>query len=114
MFGGPSLAQLSLSVKVPLLSPSRSRAADDPYLNLGRALRKLRGQAGLTQEQLAARVGVGATYVSQIENGHRGLRWDTLLRVLHAVGADLHALADAVEEQSDVGRVTAARNENPA
>jgi transcriptional regulator with XRE-family HTH domain len=61
-------------------------------------LRELRNQAGLTQEQLAARVDVGATYVSQIENGHRGLRWDTLLRVLRALGADLHQLADPIEE----------------
>jgi transcriptional regulator with XRE-family HTH domain len=60
-------------------------------------LRELRNQAGLTQEQLAARVDIGATYVSQIENGHRGLRWDMLLRVVGALGADLHKLADAVE-----------------
>jgi y4mF family transcriptional regulator len=84
------------------LSPSRSRTDDDPYLILGRALRELRGEAGLTQEQLAARVDVGATYVSQIENGHRGLRWDTLLRVLQALGADLHQLAAAIERQSGI------------
>jgi transcriptional regulator with XRE-family HTH domain len=65
---------------------------------LGRALRKLRDQAGLRQEELAARAGIGVTYVSQLENGHRGARWHTLRRLLRALGANLHQLADAVAE----------------
>ncbi|HEX4838590.1 MAG TPA: helix-turn-helix transcriptional regulator [Solirubrobacteraceae bacterium] len=66
---------------------------------LGRALRELRNLATLTQEELAARSGVGATYVSQVEHGHRGIRWHTLLKFLHALGADLHQLADAIDRQ---------------
>ena len=68
------------------------------YVILGHALLALRDRAELTQEQLAARVDVGATYISQIENGHRGVRWHTLLRFLSALGADLHQLADAIAE----------------
>jgi transcriptional regulator with XRE-family HTH domain len=68
----------------------------DEYLTLGRALRALRNRAGLTQEELATRVDIGATYVSQVENGHRGVRWHTLRRLLGAIGADLHQLADAI------------------
>jgi transcriptional regulator with XRE-family HTH domain len=71
----------------------------EDYAALGRALRKLRRRAELTQEQAAAKVGIGATFVSQIENGHRGMRWHTLLAFLAAYGADLHALADAIEER---------------
>jgi transcriptional regulator with XRE-family HTH domain len=65
---------------------------------LGRALRELRDQAGLKQEDLAARSGIGVTYISQLENGHRGARWHTLRRLLRALGADLHQLADAIAE----------------
>ncbi len=65
---------------------------------LGRALRELRDQAGLKQEEVATRAGIGITYVSQLENGHRGARWHTLRRLLHALEADLHQLADAIAE----------------
>jgi transcriptional regulator with XRE-family HTH domain len=68
----------------------------EDYAALGRALRRLRQAAELTQEQAAAKIGIGSTFISQIENGHRGMRWHTLLAFLAAYGADLHALADAI------------------
>jgi transcriptional regulator with XRE-family HTH domain len=79
-----------------MVNPSHDSAED--YVTLGHALRSLRDQAGLLQEQVAATVGVKATYISQVENGHRGVRWHTLLRVLSALDADLHQLADAIAE----------------
>jgi len=74
-------------------------SADD-YAALGRALCELRERAGLTQKQAAAKAGVRDTFISQIENGHRGMRWHTLLAVLAAYGADLHDLADAIDANS--------------
>jgi transcriptional regulator with XRE-family HTH domain len=81
--------------------PTRNPTSDDPddYAILGRALRELRDGAALTQEQLAAQGGVGSTYVSQIEHGHRGVRWHTLRKLLNALDADLHRLADAIDRQ---------------
>lgn len=70
-------------------------AADD-HRTLGRALRQLRDNVGITQDQLARTVGIGATYLSQIENGHRGVGWHTVTRILQALDADLHQLADAI------------------
>jgi transcriptional regulator with XRE-family HTH domain len=67
----------------------------------GRALRVLRLLRGITQEELAARVGTDATYLSQVENGHRGLRWHTVMRFLRALDADLHQLADAMVEAKE-------------
>jgi transcriptional regulator with XRE-family HTH domain len=72
-------------------------------LALGRALRTLREQAGITQGELAARVGTTDTYVSLLENGHRGLRWHTAMRLLRALDADLHRLADAMADAETVG-----------
>jgi transcriptional regulator with XRE-family HTH domain len=80
---------------------SRDQPDDDAYVILGRALRALRDRAGLTQEELASRVDIGATYVSQVENGHRGVRWHTLLRFLRALDADLRQLADAIDHVED-------------
>jgi transcriptional regulator with XRE-family HTH domain len=63
----------------------------------GRALRELRSRAGLTQEELAARVGIGVAYVSRLENGHRGARWHTVMRLLRALDATLADLGDAID-----------------
>ena len=82
-----------------MVKPTDDFAKD--YVTLGHALRALRDHAGLTQEQLAAEVDVGATYVSQVENGHRGVRWHTLLHFLSALDADLHQLADAITDAKE-------------
>lgn len=83
------------------MAPTRRRAEPDTdaYRTLGKALRELREQAALTQESLAARVDIGATYVSQVENGHRGIRWHTLLAFLQALDVDLYQLAEAIDKQ---------------
>ncbi len=65
----------------------------------GRALRKLRSQAGLTQEELSARVGIGVAYLSRLENGHRGARWHTVMRLLRALDATLADLGDVIDQQ---------------
>ncbi len=59
-------------------------------------MRALRLQAGITQKALAERVGTSEAYVSNIESGRRDARWSTTARLLHALGADLHQLADEV------------------
>jgi transcriptional regulator with XRE-family HTH domain len=69
----------------------------DHYV-LGRALRELRLRAELTQEELGARAGIGTSYLSQLENGHRGVGWHSVTRLLNGIGADLHQLADAMAE----------------
>ena len=64
---------------------------------LGRALRELRLRADLTQKELGARAGANDTYLSQIETGQRDIRWSTITRLLHALGATIAELADEVE-----------------
>jgi transcriptional regulator with XRE-family HTH domain len=66
---------------------------------LGGALRRLRVARGITQEELAARVRMDPTYISRIERGRRGVQWLTVQRFLRALSADLHQLADAIEQQ---------------
>jgi transcriptional regulator with XRE-family HTH domain len=74
------------------------RERDAHLIALGRALRELRIQAGLTQEQLAERLDMHAAYVSRLERGHRGAQWLTVQRFLTALGADLHQLANAIDD----------------
>lgn len=77
--------------------PSPNLPNSDDYAELGAALRRLRETAGLTQAQLAERVGVRSQFVSAVERGERGPRWDTLRRWLAACGATLRDLADVLE-----------------
>lgn len=68
---------------------------------LGRALRQLRDRAGLRQDELAARLGIDATYISQVENGRRGVRWHTVMRFLRALDATLADLTAAIEATNE-------------
>lgn len=66
-------------------------------LDLGKALRVLRKNAGLTQEQVAHSMGIKPSKISEVENGRKGLRWYTVLRYVTAVNANLRELADEIE-----------------
>ena len=81
--------------------PKAAYAVDaaQTQLHLGRALAALRAHSGLTQEQLAGRLGVDPTYVSQVERGRRGVRWYTVVRFLTALEATQHQLADELETE---------------
>lgn len=66
---------------------------------LGRALRELRTRAGLTQKELGVRAGADDTYLSQVENGQRDIRWSTVTRLLRALDVTLGDLAAEAERQ---------------
>ena len=57
---------------------------------LGRALRAARKRLGLTQTQLALAAGVGVRFIVDLEAGKPTLRLENVLRVLHALGAEVH------------------------
>ena len=52
---------------------------------LARNLRDARSRAGLAQEALALKVGLSATYVSQIESGSRSVTLTTLQKLADGV-----------------------------
>ena len=53
---------------------------------LGEKLKEERIKAGLTQEQLAARIGTKKTYISRVENGHADIQMSTLFKIFHGLG----------------------------
>jgi transcriptional regulator with XRE-family HTH domain len=81
--------------------PRRSElTAEQDQLILGQALRALRKRAGMTQEQVAERLGVDPTFVGRLKRGQRGAHWRTIRRILAAVDAsasDFAAQIDAAE-----------------
>ena len=67
-----------LRAKQPEAAPER--------VAVGARLRKVRREAGLTQEQLAARVGRKKNWLSDIERGRRGIDVHTLQRIADITG----------------------------
>lgn len=53
----------------------------------------------MTQKQLAERSDTDDTYISRVENGRIDIGWSTLMRLLEALGSDLHQLAQAIKQQ---------------
>jgi transcriptional regulator with XRE-family HTH domain len=72
--------------------------ATEDHRSVGGALRTLRHRADLTQEALAARSGIDVTYISQVENGRRGVRWHTVMRLLRAMRMRVSDLAAEIDK----------------
>jgi transcriptional regulator with XRE-family HTH domain len=70
---------------------------DDDYAELGRALAAMRRRRGLTQAQVAEKVGIRNTHVSGIEIGERGASYPTILAMLRVYRSSLKELAEEIE-----------------
>lgn len=74
-------------------SRDRPRLMDDHwYRRLGARIARLRARAGLTQEQLAEKAGIGASYVARIETGGRRPTLDVLGELAGALGVPVYRL----------------------
>lgn len=53
---------------------------------LGRAIKLIRVQRGLTQEQVSAASGLHPTYISDIERGARNPSWQAITQLADGIG----------------------------
>ena len=60
--------------------------ADATAFCLAETLKEERLRAGLTQEQLAERIGTKKTYISRLENGKADVQLNTLFRIFEGLG----------------------------
>jgi transcriptional regulator with XRE-family HTH domain len=77
--------------------PRRSKPRSPEHGALGEAVRTIRTEAGLSQEQLAEYAGTDLTQVGGIERGVRNPSYTTLLRLADALETtvgDITTLAD--------------------
>ena len=56
------------------------------HMELVMALHKARKEAGLTQEQVAKRMGTSQTYIAAIERGRKNVSFSTIARFARACG----------------------------
>lgn len=79
--------------------PRRSKPRSPEHAALGEAVRRLRLEAELSQEELAEAAGTDLTQVGGIERGVRNPSYTTLLRLATALGTsvgELTTLADRI------------------
>jgi transcriptional regulator with XRE-family HTH domain len=73
------------------------RRSDQPQPALGKAIRQLREERGMTQEALAQEASVTVGHMSMIERGHSNPTWATVKRIADACNTSVVELAAAVE-----------------
>lgn len=64
----------------------------------GRSLADLRQQAGLTQEELAARSGLHRTYVGSVERGERNPTVTSVVAIAKGLGCPVSRLMRSVDQ----------------
>lgn len=62
-------------------------------MNLGQALRFLRGMKDLTQEELASKVGVNPSYISLLENNQKNPSFAMVQNICKALGISIMLVA---------------------
>ena len=71
----------------PIGSPERDKLESEAEVFcLAERLRQERLEAGLTQQQLADRIGAKKSYISRIENGKTDIQLTTLFRLFRGLG----------------------------
>jgi transcriptional regulator with XRE-family HTH domain len=90
--GGMSAKLTSMTADVTL-----ECVADDFLRSFGRAVRRLRQERGMTQAELASRLGLGRTSITNLEKGHQSPPLSMLPDIASALGIDpLQLVADTV------------------
>ena len=79
-------------------------------MTTGERIRAARKRAGLTQKQLAERIGVKSPNLSQLENGKREPQNDTLRRIAEALEVDPYSLVSFDDTTKLIEGAIAARN----
>jgi transcriptional regulator with XRE-family HTH domain len=75
--------------------------SEDPQPGLAKAIRRLRKDAGLSQQALSERIEIHPTGISHIESGRVNPTWANVRRIAQGIGVPLGVLADAAQENEN-------------
>jgi transcriptional regulator with XRE-family HTH domain len=70
----------------------------EPQPGLGQAIKQLRKDQGLSQEELGHRAEIHPTWISHIESGRNNPAWGSVRRIARALGLTVSELAKLAEE----------------
>lgn len=66
---------------------------------MGRRIKSLRVERGLTQSGLAHKTGLNRTYLSGVENGMRNVSIDNLVRIAQGLDVTLFSLTNGIDTE---------------
>ncbi len=75
----------------------------EPQPALGRAIRRLRKERGLSQEELGHQAEIHPTWISHIESGRANPAWGTMRRLAAVLGVQVSDIALRSETPPDAG-----------
>src|ERR1700693_4852548 len=70
---------------------------------IGRTVKRLRGTRDLSQQALASRLGISASYLNLIEHDQRAVTASLLIKLGETLRVDLATLSGTGERQLEVG-----------
>jgi transcriptional regulator with XRE-family HTH domain len=70
----------------------------EPQPGLGKAIKQVRAERGLSQEELGRRAEIHPTWISHIESGRNNPAWGSVRRIAEALEIKLSELAALSEE----------------
>jgi transcriptional regulator with XRE-family HTH domain len=70
----------------------------EPQPGLGRAIKQLRTERGMSQEEVGLRAEIHPTWISHIESGRNNPAWGSVRRIAGALDVRLSELAALAEE----------------
>jgi transcriptional regulator with XRE-family HTH domain len=82
-----------------------SEVAENLYRLVGERIRRLRDDAGLTQEDLAKKVGLKRTSITNVERGRQRLPLHQMVMIADQLGAELRDLVPARAELAEGAKV---------
>jgi transcriptional regulator with XRE-family HTH domain len=80
---------------LPMARPSKTHAGSKELTALGRAIRGLRLETGLSQEALANEVGIDRSYMGGIERGEHNVAIMNLTKIAKTLKIKVSELLDA-------------------
>ena len=89
---------------MPTFFPWALVSREPRHPTIGRTIRTLREEAGMTQEQVALEAKINKSEVSLLEKGKRNPKWETMKRLAKGLGVPcwhMVALAEQLEAGAD-------------
>ena len=86
--------------EAPTLAPMAKASVRSVQHRLGERMQALRADRDVTQEVLAARIGISQKYLSELERGAKSPSWQTLVAIAHkGFEIKLAALLFGIDEE---------------
>ncbi|MCX7765433.1 MAG: helix-turn-helix domain-containing protein [Candidatus Sumerlaeia bacterium] len=85
---------------------------EELYKRIGKKIRKLREQVGISQQQLARQLGVSRPKVSQIENGEAKISADELVKLSETLNVPMEQLLEITKEPKIILPMLRRKKEN--